>query len=734
MQFAQKSVAGQNGIAGNDNTWQKGEKSIMRHLKITKKTIVCGLVVIGVIIIPLLYSVLYLGAFWDPYAKLEELPVAVVNLDTGAEINGTVRNLGEELCDELQDASQLHFVFTSKSEALAGTKENEYYATIEIPRDFSASIASAGTTHKDVAAITFMANEKRNYLAAQILKSAVEQIKVSLTGKVDGEIVSQLCNQLAATPGKLDTLAAGMGSLSTGAGKLSDGTIQLSVGTGTLKNGAEAFSSNFGIYTNGVSSLETGSTELLEGVNALKQGVDTLATGAAALNDKTANIDSLRTSAELLASKTSEFNSGLAAYTQGVDSLISSAEQTSTFLKTYVAANPGLMADPAFSQFISAMSEPSNTQNLAVLKQYTLTLKTASAQLTTGTAQLSLATAGIPELKQGIEQLSAGLLAAQSGANQVASGTETLHGGLASLDTATSLFNHAGSTLAEGADQVDSGAIALANGMGSLKAGMDLAKTSVVSASTDAKTKLALLAGLDTYVEEPVVTQIDPLDPVPNYGTAFAPYFLSLSLWVGALIIFFAIYLDADGKFKLLSRNSDNKVLRSFAYLLIGLIQAVCLGVLLKVVLGLTIEHMLLYYVACCLVSLVFIAIVQFFLVFLKDIGKFLSIALLILQLTSCGGTFPMETVPKFFQVLYPFMPMTYSVGLFKEAISSTSDADALFNLLVLGGILAVFMTLTVIFSVARKTRIAAWDGQYVEGGMTTSAGKPMILVSTEDL
>jgi putative membrane protein len=702
----------------------------MRHLNITKKTIICSLVIVGVIIIPLLYSVFYLGAFWDPYSKLQELPVAVVNLDAGAQINGEERNIGKELCAQLNDDPKLKYMFTDEGDALSGTKEDQYYAMITIPKNFSSRIASAGTTNKMTAAITFTANEKRNYLAAQILKNAVEQIKVSLTGKVDAQIVSQLCDQLRETPKKLDTLETGLDTLVNGSSKLSAGAKQLSVGSGALKSGMSIFQSSLGAYSDGATSVESGSARLLLGAKALDDGIDALVNGSTELKEAAANINDLKTSAELLATKTGQFNTGLQAYTQGVDALIGSAEQTGNFLKGYVSANPQLMADPTFSQFMASISDPKNAQNIGALKQYTSALKEASTQLAQGTAQLSEATAGIPELKDGIEKINAGLLSAQSGSSQIVTGAGCLQSGISVLVSGSSQLDAAGSKLADGAIKMNSGASTLSDGTDSLSKGIQLARNSVISANTKAKTQLALLDGLDAYTETPVSTTVEPVDAVPNYGTAFAPYFLSLSLWVGALIIFFAIYLDADGKFNLLSRNSDNKLLRSFAYLLIGLIQAIFLGILLKVVLGLTIQHLFLYYAACCLVSLVFISIVQFLLVFLKDIGKFLSIALLILQLTSCGGTFPMETVPKFFQIMYPFMPMTYSVGLLKEAISSTSDTDAGFNLLVLGGILIVFMTLTVIFSVARKTRTSGAESK-TEG---SGAGAPVILVSPKAL
>lgn len=171
--------------------------------------------------------------------------------------------------------------------------------------------------------------------------------------------------------------------------------------------------------------------------------------------------------------------------------------------------------------------------------------------------------------------------------------------------------------------------------------------------------------------------------------------------------MFVGIYLDTEGKFKILSSNSEHKIARSFIYLLIGFAQALVLAKALEWGLGLKVENEWLYMAACCLYSMVAISIVQFLMVHLKDLGKFFSIVLLILQLTSCGGTFPMETIPRFFSYLYPYMPMTYSVGLMKEAISGVQSSNVIYNTAVLCVILVVFMILTILLS-AIKARKAA--------------------------
>ena len=112
-------------------------------MKEKKKTpwIMKAAIIIGVLVIPLLYSYFYLGAFWDPYARLDDVPVAVVNLDSGAVINGEERNLGQEICDNLEKDGTLKFVFTDNADAEQGVLENDYYASITIPKDFSLSIS-----------------------------------------------------------------------------------------------------------------------------------------------------------------------------------------------------------------------------------------------------------------------------------------------------------------------------------------------------------------------------------------------------------------------------------------------------------------------------------------------------------------------------------------------------------------------------------------------------------------
>ena len=657
-----------------------------------KKIVICSAVIIAIVIIPLLYSYLYLGAFWDPYSRLESLPVAVVNNDAGAIINGEDRNVGQEMCDKLAEEADMKFVFTEEEAARKGTEGSDYYAMVVIPEDFSSNIASAETTDKHTATIQFSANEKRNYLASQILGRAVLEIEESVRDKVNSEIVAHLADNIKEVPNQMTKLQDGLSQLSEGSSELKDGSA-------TLADGTETFRNKMLDYQNGVSKLTDGSNSLATGAASLDNGIDQLLSGVNRLNASTDDIGKLSEGAKNLAAGAEALNSGLLQYTAGMDALLTSVNSTSEFLKTYVTkVNPAIMKDPVFAAFITKLSDPANAESITSLQAASTKLKEASKQVTKGTAELSAGCDSLPELKTALNTLAVGLANAKAGSGQLAQGSETLSESLTTVKDATLKLSEAASDIAEGTATLD-------DGMGTLSDGITDAKSGVDTAITDTNEQLDALEGLKEYAEAPVTIEQNNVVSVPNYGTAFAPYFLSLSLWVGALIMFVGIYLDAEGKFKILSNSSEHKVARSFIYLLIGFAQAIVLAKALEWGLGLKVDNEWLYIASCCLYSMVAISIVQFLMVHLKDLGKFLSIVILILQLTSCGGTFPMETVPKFFSYLYPFMPMTYSVGLLKEAISGVQRENVIHNAVILAVILVVFMALTILLSIIKAKK-----------------------------
>ena len=722
------------------------------------KTIIKAAVIIGVLIIPLMYSYFYLSAFWDPYSRLQDVSVAVVNLDNGAKINGKDRNVGKEICDNLEEDGSLDFHFVSEADAKDGLMNDKYYAEVLIPADLTDSISTASkNTKKQHAQIQYVANQKRNYLASQILESGMmPTIKETVNGAVNKEITATLTDKLYSVPDALEILKDGLQQLSDGAGSVKSGTQQLSTATISLNVGTE--------------KLAKGSKDLISGLSVFKAGTAKLADGA---TDLAAAEKKLETGVDQMTTQ-------LSVYTTGVDSLITNFE---TSVKLLTGAYP-YISNAAVQQQVGQYLQQCNTAEnreklaklkqgksqintgLATLKQGVQLLETDSAKsmaklqagigqvqagvkmlddgavaLNTGTAKLQK---GLQTLEKNNDALNAGAAAVATGASQLADGTDTLlsssgtlakgvtalDGGAGDLLAGVKALKAATAQLADGSDQIntktttiqngasqlqsginqlnggasqlENGAAKLNTGAAALKAGTDTAKDGVEENLTTTNNQLKALDGLADYSEEPVSTDTQHVQPVDNYGSAFAPYFMSLSMWVGGLMIFFGIYLDYQKKIRILSKDSDHVVLRAFVFMLLGLLQAVLLAFVIHHVLGIKVANLGMLYLSCCLVSLTFISIIQFCLVHLGDAGKFVALLLLILQLTSCAGTFPIETCPTFFQKLYPFMPMTYSVRLFKEALAGTWNGSVTKDVLILVAIMVVFTLATTLLSAYR--------------------------------
>lgn len=800
--------------------------------KKTGSIIAKAAVIIGVLVIPLMYSYFYLGAFWDPYARLDDVPVAVVNLDKGATINGKERNLGNEICENLEKDGTLKFEFTDEKTADDGVLNQDYYAEIIIPSDFSDNVATVGKdTEKIHSIITYKANQKKNYLAAQILENAMPTIKQTVNSNIDKEIVQTLCDNINSVPEQMEELQDGFNQLSDGSQQLTDGTKKLdngasdlkdgshsladgskkvSDGTQSLKNGisqvkdgtdtlnssvpmlvngveelnngavkvndgANALNSGLKKYANGVESASSGASELKNGISQYTSGVSAASTGSQALYDgiKTA-YDGVSQMTEAVDKSVSQLdksasdetldylNSGAEKVSKGISDYSDAYETAMNYLDIYKATKNEDAFNAAYQYFTvlnsqmpalktgaaqvssgvtvltSGMKEvKTNTKTLLVgLNQLkdgfgsennSNTLLGGSYQLSLGLNQLKenneVLNNGMNSLAGGLNTLNKNSSALTSGAGELAEGTKKLSSGTATLNSKAPALASGVSSLAGGADKLLSGAdslksgaakvsdgavelykgvltlksgtSALNDGANELNDGINTAKKGVDDSVKDTNEKLKALSGLPEYAGEPVNTVTEYVQPVENYGSAFAPYFMGLSLWVGGLMIFFGIYLDYNKKIKTLTRDTDNRFVRGLAFVGISTAQGVMLAMVIKYALGITVNNTGLLYSSCILTSLTFMLIIQFFIMYFGNAGKFISLLLLILQLTSSAGTFPIETQSEFFQVINKVLPMTYSTQLFKEAISGTSGDWAGKNAWVLIGFMLAFIALT---------------------------------------
>ena len=653
--------------------------------KETKKNkIMKPLMIIGIIIIPLIYSFFYLKAFWDPYSNLENIPVAIVNKDSGY----NNENLGNNFVDNLLEEKQMDFQLVNEDEANNGLINKKYYAIIEIPEDFTEKLNSGETENKQIASITYSPNQKSNFLASQIIDNAVTQIEVKIQEEVTGKVVDNLSEKLNDVPTQLETVEEAAIKLENGSKTLTEGVQKIDNGVGTLED-------NYNIFNNGVSTVDNATQDLENGTDKLSTGINDLYNGSKTLTDNTKDLSKISQSFSTLAEKENELNNGIVQYIDGVNSATNQINILLENIIKYVNANPEVLTDPQFKEIYESIIGLANSNSLEKLESSGEVLKTNSNVMNESVKSLSNVTNSMPQVSIGIKTIEDGLYKIKSGAEELQKGSRTLKEGTETLSSSSEEIKSGISELKRGTEEALEGSNTLLNGQNEF--------TSQIGESIEeTRAELVKLNGLSDYTKNAVEIEEKDVEPVDNYGIGFAPYFMSLSLWIGGLMIFVGIYFDPHNRFKKIGRDAPNRAFRTFIYLLIAIAQAVILGLLLKVGLGFEVNNNLLYYGSCILVSLAFLSIIQFLMVNFGDVGKFIAILFLVIQLSACGGTFPMETLPQGYQTINPFMPMTYSLNLFKEAIIGTSPGFVQTDVNALLGIMIVFVVMTFIIDIIK--------------------------------
>ncbi len=573
-----------------------------------------------VILIPLMYSFFYLKAFWDPYGNLQNVKVGVVNLDEGVENE----NQGKKLQDKLLEKDTLKFEKVEEENANTSLINQEYYALITIPKDFTKNLKNAENADRQITTITYSPNKKSNYLASQIINSAVNTIEKEVRSEISETVVGTLTDKLNEVPEKMQ--------------EISNGAEQLQEGTQTLSNKYQEFDNGINTAYNGSKSLDEGLAELNKGINELYAGTEKLENG-------TQDVETLIASVNELAQSYKQLNDGIQQYVTTVNSI------------------PGM-----------------NSQLTAT----GTVLANNSSKINSGIQTLNSEVSKLNQLSSGVKQLNNGAKQLQNGGAQLKAGSSDLTSGI--------------ETLSSSSKQVQ-------DGIGKINEGVTELKTGVDDGIADTKEQLTKLEGLDEYTANPIKIEEKSYGQIEKYGVAFAPYFISLSLWVGALMAFVVLYYDQENRFKLFGKYAENKILRTALYGGLAVIQGIALGFLLKLGLGFNVTNIWLYYGTCILTAVLFLNIIEFLIVTFGDIGKFIALILLILQLAATGGTFPIETVPTPFQNIHSFLPMTYTIRLLREALVCIDGNLLTKNITILLILTVVFIGINALNDIIRKKR-----------------------------
>mgnify|MGYP000986224067 FL=1 len=671
-----------------------------RHL-CKNKILLLSMAVIS--FIPIMYSGFFLGSIWDPYGQVKNLPVAFVNEDKGAQLNGQTVNIGQSVEQKLKSNHDLGWEFVNKQQADDGVSSGHFYAVVTVPTDFSAKAASITQNKPQQAVIHYTTTPAKNYIGSLVSNQAAEKVKTSVAEQITQAYAKGVLENIGKLGDGLETAAGG-------AATLHGGLTQLQAGAQTYAGGVRQLAVNQRAMANGLARLGDGSRQLQAGLGQLSNGLPSESQVAQLTNGMKqlqAGLNQLNTSVHnpspMLVSQQNKVQSEAQALAQTMQTSSADLAAAGGTLQTLghdAVASGGstTITLPQISQLSQALSKTQtiSVQAAALLKD----LQILTQSLSTQQAQLQT---GVSTLNNGVNQLAPNATAALNGYNSVRAVNNQLLAGSSSLASGLAQAQTGSQQLANGARLLDSSSGVLTNGASQLAGGADTLAVKLADASRQLKIQ-PTGAATQQQMANPVKSETTKRGDVPNYGYALAPYVLSLSLFVGAIAlnIIYPIrktFAEQENAFRWWLAKASVTGVAAF-------VQATILMLIMVYCLGLVPDHLVNFIGAIYLTSFVYMSIVSLLVIVLDNPGRFLAMVLLVLQLGSSEGTFPIQTANGFFQAVNPLVPMTYSIRALRQAISgglgSSFYSDSMW---VLAGFLLAANLLTIGFFIYRGKR-----------------------------
>ncbi|WP_329534542.1 YhgE/Pip domain-containing protein [Streptomyces sp. NBC_01450] len=623
----------------------------------------------ALLLLPLLYGALYLWSFWDPYGRLDRIPVALVNDDKGASVAGKKLSAGEDITKGLRDSDTFEWHEVSAAEARRGVEDGTYYLSLTMPSDFSRRIASSSGEAPQTGALQVRTNDANNYIVGQISRTVFGEVRTAASTKASRSFLDKIFISFSDIHGATEKAAKGADQLSGGISRARKGSEDLADGLKDAKEGSGELSGGLRKLDKGAGDLADGSRQVADGTQALADKVNGVADKVGPfLKD---NEKSIGDTARLVADSAAGIRHNLDTLVTTAPAAAKGAHTASDALNAVYrarcetlpvpdAACPDLKKARQAAADVAEVADDVNTligdqngdldrldKNLGTLQKQAQALADRSPHLS---EDLADAVSKVDKLNEGAEKVA-------TGARKLRAGLGTARTGAADLDTGVG-------ELKTGASTLDEGMYKLVGGSGQLAGGLHDGAGQIPDydrQDRDLRTQV---------MADPVKLASKDLHKAPNYGTGFAPYFIPLSLWVGAMVAYMLI--------QPLNRRALAVGASAWRVALAGWLPVAALGVLQTVALmsvlhwaiGLEMVRAAGTVGFLCLVTACFAALVQWLNARFGAAGRILVLALLMLQLTSAGGTYPVQTSPGFFNAIHPFLPMSYVVEALRRLIT----------------------------------------------------------------
>ena len=644
------------------------------------------IIIVGLILLPSMYAWPNILSSWDPYGHTNNIKVAVTSEDDGAIVDGKELNLGKSLVEGLKNNKNLDWQFVSnKQEAEDGVRIGDYYASIVVPKNFSQDMTSVSRTEPQRATIEYTVNEKINAISPKITNSGASAIANNISKNFVETANGIIFEKLHEAGIKFEENLPSIEKAKQEIFKLND---------------------NFSTYEQAVSELiakvEHGSNVLKNVQNILPE-IDRVATNSIMIADKagiTINniqgfnerllpiinnhlnvVEEVSKEANVIAKelqqkpdKTEEIK----ARQKALDSRLQASTERLQLVKNIFEYFNKLSSERLFNNQLERVTTLSN--DITTIKEvnnniynkmdhYNEIADTVKEEFVNKSARINEVSSNMNS-KLNVEV--APLI------SQVLSKAEV------NIDKVSGIIAGAQGELPAVERKLSETEVKISNAYGkllSLQAQMPSAKSKIQKLTDEIKktdngidkNQLFNLLKVDykqqaEFFANPVKLQENKLYHIENYGSAMTPFYTVLSIWVGSLLMSSLLTTkveDEENKYKPYQKYFG----RGLLFVIISLLQTLIITLGDMYVLGTQATSPFRFVIFSLLISLLFSSIIYTIVCILGNVGKAVCIVLLVLQLGSSGGTFPIQMTSKFFQTLYPKVPFTYSIGLLREAV-----------------------------------------------------------------
>lgn len=712
------------------NVWKIFQRDMMR----VRNNVIALVVIIGISVVPCLYAWFNIAASWDPYSNTGNLKVAVASVDEGYEgsLIPIEINIGDKVLSALRENTQMEWVFTTEEKATSGVKSGKYYAAIVIPKDFSNKMMSVFSEKVEKPEITYYSNAKENAIAPKVtdkgagaVQRQVNEVFIETVSDTTLTVLQAVSNMTQASGAEtiVDNLNTNLnqiaGDLTASAGLLESfsdmtGSAQKLLNSTTeflqtvqqqTKESRQTFQETSKTFSGLDDSMDAAAdsvgTALKSAENVYDQ-MDQVISGA--FSDESADAQQIASTLDTLAGQVGNV---VTAYTSVRDSVAAVADK-------YPETSP--LVDAIVVRMDTSIQQQKNLQSKLQdsakgLRDATTDLGTARSELKDLAAKNRENMSGVSasyksSVQKSLNQLSASLTSSKQEISSLLSQLDQSANGIYKLtDTADSdlseiqkVLGDSGELLAEASDRIAD----------------TTAKLDEMETSGDFSELETLISGdksaISTFLAAPVSLDTHKIYEIANYGSSMAPFYSVLSIWIGGIVLVAMLKVNvSENCTKGLKNVKLHQIYfgRFITFMIVGLFQStlIALGDLLY--LGIQCEHPFLFLLGCWFSSLVFVNIIYTLTVSLGDIGKAVSVILLVVQVAGTGGTFPIEVAPSFFRAVYPLLPFTHSMAALRETVGGMYGMNYWIDL----GKLAIFLGISLVVGlVLRKPIIKAND------------------------